>query len=130
MTDNKLRIISIISYSLIVLAGQMIGLPFILWLIFISFSFGHHDQIFAICGILGLFMNFIKFTKSRKRKILSFILMISPIAKRLTETPIEKFNYLAFQIPFFVFLITYLIFILIPSDDKKTACNGMCNEKP
>jgi len=110
--DKTLKIISLTSYSLIILMGQMIGLPFIFWLIFTSFEFGNSDQIFAIFGLLGFILNFTKYATSRLVKVLSFILMISPIVRRLTEIPIEKFNYLAFQIPLLIFVITYLIYII------------------
>jgi hypothetical protein len=42
---NGIRITSLISYFLIILAGQMIGLPFILWLLFTAFQFGNIDQL-------------------------------------------------------------------------------------
>jgi hypothetical protein len=106
--------------------GQMIGLPFIFWLIFTSFEFGNSDQIFAVFGLIGLILNFTKYGKSRLGKILSFILMILPITRRLTEIPIEKFNYLAFQIPLLIFIITYLIYIIKRNNGyKKTTYNNV-----
>ena len=125
LMDNKLKIISLISYSLIILMGQMIGLPLILWLIFTSFNFGNSDQIFALLGLVGLILNFIKYGKSRLGKTLIFILMILPIVRRLTEIPIEKFNYLTFQIPLLIFVIAYLIYIIKPDRNKKTAYNNV-----
>ncbi len=118
--DNKLKIVSLTLYSLIILMGQMIGLPFILWLIFTSFDFGNSDQIFAISGLIGLILNFTKYGKLILRKILSFILMILPIVKLLTEIPLEKFNYFTFQIPLLVFVYTYLFYIIKPNKNKKT----------
>ena len=120
---KTLKIISLTSYSLIFLMGQMIGLPFIFWLIFTSFEFGNSDQIFAIFGLIGVILNFTKNNKSRLGKILSFVLMLTPIARRMTEIPIEKFNYLAFQIPLLIFVITYLIYILKQNENKKTVNN-------
>ena len=117
---NKLKIVSLTSYSLIILMGQLIGVPFILWLIFTSFDFGNNEQIFAICGIIGIALNFTKYGKSRIGKILIFVLMILPITKRITIAPIEKFNYLAFQFPLLVFVISYLIFIIKPTKKKKS----------
>jgi len=55
---NGIRITSLISYFLIILAGQMIGLPFILWLLFTAFQFGNIDQLFALLGIVGIILNF------------------------------------------------------------------------
>ena len=123
--DKTLKIISLTSYSLIILMGQMIGLPFIFWLIFTSFEFGNSDQIFAVFGLIGLILNFTKYGKLRLGKILSFILMILPISRRLTEIPIQKFNYLAFQIPLLIFIITYLIYIIKRNGNKKTTYNNV-----
>ncbi len=98
----------------------MIGFPFILWLIFTSFDFRNGDQIFAIGGLIGLIGNFTKYRNLITGKIFSFILMALPIVKRLMEVPTEKFNYLTFQIPILIFVITYLIYIIKPSRNKKT----------
>ena len=95
--------------------GQLIGIPFLLWLIFTGFDFGNTEQVFAIFGLIGIVLNFTKFSKSRLIKAMIFFLMLTPIAKRLTELPFEKFNYLTFQIPFSIFIITYLILILKPN---------------
>ena len=118
--ENKLKLVALISYSLIFLMGQIIGLPFILWLIFTSFDFGNREQIFAISGLIGLILNFTKYGKSRLIKVLCFMLMILPIASRLYEIPIEKFNYLMFQIPLLIFVIAYLIYIIQPNGNIKS----------
>ena len=112
--EIALKIVALLSYSFIILTGQMIGIPFIFWLIFTSFDFGNAEQIFAFLGLIGFILNFTKSLKSSPLKILSFALMLAPLIKRLTETPIEKFNYLTFQIPFLIFIITYLILIIKP----------------
>ena len=101
----------------------MIGLPFLFWLIWTSFEFGNSDQIFAIFGLIGLLLIFTKYYKLRIIKILSFVLMLTPIVRRLTEVPLEKFNYLAFQIPLIIFIITYLILIFKPNNEQKTGYN-------
>jgi hypothetical protein len=105
--------------------GQMIGIPFLMWIIFTSFDFGNIEQIFAILGMIGIILNFTKYWKLRVIKILSFILMILPLIKRMTETPIEKFNYIAFQIPLLIFIITYLILII--KRNKITVGNNVYN---
>ncbi len=110
--EIKLKIIALISYSLIILMGQIIGIPFIFWLIFTSFDFGNVDQVFAVLGLVGLILNFTKYWEFRIIKILSFILMIIPLIRRMTEIPIEKFNYLGFQAPLAIFVITYIIIII------------------
>jgi hypothetical protein len=38
---DKFRIISIVFYLLIILKGDIIGLPFFLWLLFTVFDFGN-----------------------------------------------------------------------------------------
>jgi len=103
--------------------GEMIGIPFLMWLIFTSFDFGNIEQIFAVFGLVGIILNFTKYWKLRVIKILSFILMILPLIKRMTEIPIEKFNYLAFQIPLVIFIITYLILIIKLKLNKITVGN-------
>jgi hypothetical protein len=116
---NLIRIISIISYLLIILAGQMIGLPFILWLIFTVFNFGNIDQVFAIFGFIGITLNLTKWKTNIIVNILSFLLMLSPIISRLVQVPIEMFNYLAFQIPLSIFIISYLTYIILNVKEKK-----------
>jgi hypothetical protein len=118
---TKFRIIAIASYSLIILTGQMIGLPLFSWLIFTSFDFGNTDQLFAIFGIIGFAMNLSKWKNNIPLTIISFILMLSPVISRLIQVPIETFNYFAFQIPLSLFVITYLIFIVTNILEQKTA---------
>ena len=112
--EIALKIVALLSYSFIILTGQMIGIPFIFWLIYTSFDFGNAEQIFAFFGLIGFFLNFTKYIKLRVTKLLSFALMLATLIKRLIETPVEKFNYLTFQIPFLIFIITYLILIIKP----------------
>ncbi len=109
--EKILKIISLTSYSLIILMGEMIGLPFLLWLIWTSLEFGNSDQIFAVFGLIGFIMMFTKLYKKRILKALIFILMLIPIVRRLTEVPIKKFNYLAFQIPLLIFITTSIILV-------------------
>lgn len=110
---NFIRNISIVSYLLIVLVGQIIGLPFIIWLLFTAFDFGNIDQVFAVLGILGIVLNFTKWKNKILITILSLLMMLSPLASRMIQVPIEQFNYLAFQIPFLLFIFCYLIFIIL-----------------
>lgn len=116
---NKFRIISLLSYSLIILMGQIIGLPFICWLLFTSFDFGNIDQLFAIFGLVGIVINLTKWKNNIPLTIISFLLMLSPIISRLLQVKIELFDYLAFQIPLIIFVITYLMFIVMNITHKK-----------
>ncbi|MCQ9633407.1 hypothetical protein MP478_09690 [Chryseobacterium sp. WG14] len=117
--SSSVRIVSIISYLLIILAGEMIGLPFICWLLFTVFDVGNTDQIFAILGILGIVLNVTGWRNRIPVTILSFILMLSPLISRMIEVPLVKFNYLSFEIPLFTFIISYLIFIILNVQRQK-----------
>ena len=116
---KAIRTSSLISYMIIILAGQMIGIPFILWLILTVFDFGNIDQLFAILGITGVILNFTKWSNNIPITILCFFLMLSPIISRMMQAPIEMFDYLAFQIPLAIFIILYLTFIFINVKHKK-----------
>lgn len=110
---NVFRWISIISYLMIILAGWMSGIPFIIWLIFEAFDFGNIDQLFAIFGLVGIILNLTTGKTRIDVTIVSFILMLSPVISRLVQVPIEVFNYLAFQIPLTIFIVSYLTYIII-----------------
>ncbi len=99
----------------------MIGLPFICWLHFTSFKFGNIDQLFAIFGVVGIVINLTKWKNNIPLTIISFILMLSPIISRLAQVQIEMFDYLAFQIPLTIFVVTYLTFIVMNIYNKKTS---------
>jgi len=116
---NGIRITSLISYFLIILAGHMIGLPFILWLLFTAFQFGNIDQLFALLGIVGIILNFTKWKTEFFVTILSFLFMLSPLVSRLVQIPFEKFNYLGFQIPLAIFILTYVIYIIVNVKEKQ-----------
>lgn len=55
-----LNIFSLIAYSFIMLMGQMIPIPFILWLSFTVFDFGNIDQLFAFLGLVGMILSVVK----------------------------------------------------------------------
>ncbi|MCS3531600.1 hypothetical protein [Chryseobacterium sp. JUb7] len=110
---NVFKWISIISYLMIILAGWMSGIPFIIWLIFAAFDFGNIDQLFAIFGLVGIILNLTTGKTRIDVTIVSFILMLSPVISRLVQVPIEVFNYLAFQIPLTIFIVSYLTYIII-----------------
>lgn len=109
-TFNYVRIIALVFYSVIMLMGQMIGIPFIFYLIFTVFDFGNSDQIFAIFGLIGFFMQLVKPNKTPSKNelifyLISFVLLLFPLVKRLFSIPIENYNYLAFVIPVSGFLL-------------------------
>ena len=93
--------------------GSMIGLPFLIWLLFTLFDFGNTDQFFAFLGIIGLTISVITFKSIRTLKILlldivCFMLLAAPLIRRMTAIPIEKFNYLAFIIPTILFGMSFI----------------------
>jgi hypothetical protein len=110
------KITAIISYLLIFLMGDMIALPFFCWLFFVAFDFGNLDQIFAILAIIGLVISIVTRNSSRTLKILlldilCFVLLASPLVRRMSVVPLEKFNYLGFSIPITIFVLLYLLSI-------------------
>ncbi|RMB59504.1 hypothetical protein EAX61_07930 [Dokdonia sinensis] len=96
--------------------GQMIGIPFIFWLIVEMADFGSERQFFAIIGILGIVLLFSKWYSKRTVKIASLILMLLPIASRFFEVPLEKFDYHGFQIPLSIYIGLSIILILVPAN--------------
>lgn len=100
-----IRIVSILSYSFIILKGQMIGIPLICWIVFTISDFGNIDQLFAVLAMLGIILNLTKWKSKVPIAMLSFMMMLLPIISRMLQIPVEMFNYLSFTIPFSVFII-------------------------
>ena len=118
------KTISIVSYLMIILMGSMMGVPFFIWLLFTLFDFGNIDQLFAFYGIIGLTISFVIFNSKRKLIVLlfdviSFILLSSPLVRRMTAIPIVKYNYLAFIIPATIFVLFYLFSLYLSFKDHK-----------
>lgn len=113
MTRRKTyRIIAIVSYLLIMLAGQIIALPFFFWLTLTLFDFGSIDQLFAVLAVAGLAANWVNRDKKATSKLLTidafcFFLLASPLVRRMTAAPLELFNYWAFIIPTSLFVLSY-----------------------
>ncbi|MCJ7936161.1 MAG: hypothetical protein MUW56_21655 [Chryseobacterium sp.] len=116
---NLLRIVSILSYLLVILSGEMIGVPLVCWLLFTVVDVGNIDQVFAILGILGVVLNVTRWRNRIPVTILIFILMLLPLISRMVQIPLERFNYLSFQIPLSIFIICYLIFIILNAKKEK-----------
>lgn len=112
-TIEFVRFLSILSYFLIILVGQIIAIPFICWLLFTTFDIGNIDQIFAIFSILGIALNFTKWKSKISITILSFLFMLSPLLSRIFQVPLVFFDYPAFKIPLFIFTGGYLVFIAL-----------------
>jgi hypothetical protein len=95
----------------------MIGLPFLIWLLFALLDFGKIDQLFALLAVSGLVLVFWNMSKNRTGKILfidfvCFILLASPIIGRLTAVPLSLFNYGAFIVPTLIFVLCYVISLI------------------
>ncbi|MCX8523017.1 hypothetical protein OF897_03660 [Chryseobacterium formosus] len=108
-----LNIFSVIAYSFIMLIGQMIPIPFIIWLSFTVFDFGNIDQLFAFSGLVGMILNLVKSKYEILFSLLSVALMITAVASRLMYVFAEALNYPAFTIPFFTFIITQALLIIL-----------------
>ncbi len=114
--DNILRALSILAYCFILFNGWFISIPFFLVLIFSIFDWGTKLQIFSILAVLGL-IQLIRLTGLAKTKkilfaeFLIFIFLLSPIAERLLSVNIVLFNYPGFILPFFTFIILYILSI-------------------
>jgi hypothetical protein len=94
------------------LMGQMMALPFFLWLLFTMFDVGSIDQLYGLLAITGLVTIYINHNKTRTSRILildflCFILLASPLVSRMNAVPIELFNYFAFIIPTALFALFY-----------------------
>lgn len=118
---NKLRNIlvgiSLLSYLLIMLNGSMIVLPFGLYILFSLADFGTLNQLTALLALTAFVIVLRTSTGKLTKKWvlfhgLAFILLCTPLINRLTDVPIELFNYGAFIIPLVIFVILYLATLL------------------
>ncbi|HEX7868660.1 MAG TPA: hypothetical protein VF455_00960 [Chryseobacterium sp.] len=91
----------------------MIPIPFILWLSFTVFDFGNIDQLFAFSGLVGTILNLVKSKYEILFSSLSVALMITAVASRLIYVSAEALNYPTFTIPFFTFIITQALLIIL-----------------
>ena len=106
------------SYCCIILAGWMIGLPFILVLIFSLFEFGTTAQFTAILAFIGFFLLYFppKHNSIRQVAILQvliYFLLLAPIIERLLVVPLQLFNYPLFIVPTVIFIIGFPISIVL-----------------
>ncbi|MBV8327344.1 hypothetical protein [Chryseobacterium sp.] len=90
-----------------------------IWLLVTAFDFDNSDQLSAVSGILGVSLHLTPWKNKFYVTILSFIMMLLPVAGRMIKIPIEQFNYPAFEIPLFIFFVCYLIFIILNAKKAK-----------
>ena len=77
----------------------MIGLPFILWLIFTTFDFGNIDQFFAILGVTGIILNFpcLEFSGEMTLQDGEVFKASCLVSKKHSSTTIMDYNFLNIQ---------------------------------
>ena len=122
-----IKILSLLSYCLIMINGSMITIPFVFYLIFSSTSIFHleviNQSMTSLIGIIGLLLIIKNFEENTLKRIfiiiISLFMLLIPLAERLSSVPIELFNYLAFKIPLILFLTCFLIYIFISIFDYK-----------
>jgi hypothetical protein len=122
--NNRFKILSILSYGFIMLRGEMIALPFFLFLIFSLFEIGTLKQGSAILAFIGLIsvgnLTVLKLTKwTLLLEIIAFILLFMPLLDRLTDVPIKLFFYVSFIIPFIGFIVFYTISLFFSFKELK-----------
>jgi hypothetical protein len=118
LRSSKLRTFSLIAYLCIILKGQMIGLPFFIWLPISLFNFWNLDQLFSLLAVIAFVIILLnrKDEETTKRLMLDLVcslLLASPIIGRLVAVPIEMFNYLEFIIPTTLFFLLYSASVFI-----------------
>lgn len=126
---SLIKILSLLSYCLIMINGSMITIPFVFYLIFSSTSILHleviNQSITSLIGIIGLLLIIKSFQEEKDTlksifiNIIFFLMLLVPLAERLTSVPIELFNYLGFKIPLILFLLFFMIYIFISILDYK-----------
>ena len=119
--------LSFLSYSFMMLKGEMIVLPFGFFFLFSLVEFGSLNQLTALLALLGFILLLRTLRKPVTRTILllhglSFLLLVAPIVNRLMDVPVHLFNYAAFLGPLVSFVVLYLtalaiaFFILVKVD--------------
>jgi len=122
--STKSKTVSLIVYLCITLKGQMIGLPFFLWLPFSLFNFWNVEQLLSLLAILALFNIFVCQKDNNTSNYLiveftCFLMLALPIIGRLAVVPTGMFNYFLFIIPTTLFFIMYSASILFNIIDSK-----------
>ncbi len=111
-SEFYLKIISIVAYCLIIIAGSFIGIPLIMWIVFTCFDFLKIEQLVSIAALTGIIILFTKYSKSRAVKIVGFLFMLSPFFIFHMNASNYDFFYPTFYIPLSIFIITQLLLII------------------
>lgn len=109
--------LALIFYFLIILQGDMIGIPLVIWLLYSLSQFGKISQLFAIVAIVGSILftlthsNY-KPTATLFIRLLAICMMLSPILWKLSVLPFHLFNYSSFVTPILLFMAISVFLIL------------------
>ena len=106
------KTISALSYFFIMLQGDMIAVPFGMWLVLALFDFTSIGPLFAMLAFLGGILACRTKRQDRfymTRILAAFLLLLSPLVWRLVSVPLELFYYTAFLLPLALFISCYLL---------------------
>jgi O-antigen/teichoic acid export membrane protein len=107
------------------LKGQMIALPFIMFIFFNLF--GYEDALITITSIASIagLLTLLVVTRYRLTKrtllieVLAFLLLCVPIIERLISAPLVLFNYALFIIPLIGFVLFFVIYLTFTFNELK-----------
>lgn len=119
VTKNKRFFVwlALITYFLIILRGDMIGIPIIFWILFSLSEFGQMTQILALSAIIGIVLFTLKLSNYKPQikfllRLIAVSLMLSPILWKIAYVPLRLFNYSSFITPAVIFIAISLTIIL------------------
>ena len=111
--DAIMRLFSIICYLFIFLSGQVIALPFGLFLATVMFDgVEPMERVLLILADVSLISLVIVSVNSKTVwslviEIVAFVLLLLPFIRMFIDWPLKTFNYLLFTVPFGGFVILY-----------------------
>ena len=107
------KIASLISYSLIMISGSMIGIPLIICLFSWLLDFGTLIELFALLAIFGIItsITLTKYQSNKNTFIIEVVLLgilLLPVIERFLSFPFHFFDTFYFIVPVCLFIIFYL----------------------
>lgn len=111
---NLFKLLSLVSYSVIMISGSMICIPLIFCLFSWMFEAGTLIQLFAILAFVAIICSFFLFKYKRSLQIVLieiglFAMLSSPLIERLLSFETPYFNALYFIIPCCLFVVFYFL---------------------
>jgi hypothetical protein len=107
-------------------AGDMIAMPFGLWLISSLLDFTSIGALYALCAITGIVLVLYTEPSNRYyllRSIVAFSLMCSPLVWRLVSVPLWMFHYLGFEIPVALFAVLFILSVAFGLRERRRQLN-------